>query len=109
MVILKNYLRQNLIQISTKNAPNDTIFSKFSWGSMPPNPALSADVLSLYKKRPHTAPPYDTPLPHSKCTVTIIIVLYIIKINYLLILYIKKWTKSDQTIHQNTPNCIIYL
>ena len=57
MVILKNYLRQNLIQISTKNAPNDTIFSKFSWGSMPPNPALSAVVLSLYRK----TPPYDTP------------------------------------------------
>ena len=29
------------------------------------------------------------PLPHSKCAVTIIIVLYIIKINYLLILYIE--------------------
>ena len=49
-------------------------------------------------------PPYGAPirhpLPHSKCTVTIIIVLCIIKINYLLILYIKKWTKSDQTIQQ---------
>ena len=83
-------------------------FSKCSLGSMPPNPALSAVVLSLYKKTPPYGAPIRHPLPHSKCTVTIIIVLYIIKINYLLILYIEKWTKCDQTIHQNTSNCIIF-
>ena len=57
MVILKKLFKTKSDPDINKNAPNDTIFSKFFWGSMPPNLALSAVVLSLEKKRPHTTPP----------------------------------------------------
>ena len=82
-----------------------TLFFQNFPGGACPKPSLECSCIIIIEK----TPPIQHPLPHSKCTVTIILVLYIIKINYLLILYKEKWTKSDQTIHQNTSNCIIFL
>ena len=59
-----------------------TLFFQNFPGGACPKPSLECSCIVIIY-------PIRHPLPHSKCTVTIILVLYIIKINYLLILYIK--------------------